>query len=118
MKSLYVLMLLVSLNAYAEPQKIEPVNAKEQVGQTVVTCGVISNVKTFSKGTYLSFGPSFPKEHLTAVVWNDDLPAFFRKFGGLGGLVGREACVRGKVTTYKGHAQIELAAPDRLTYAE
>ncbi len=118
MKSLYVLMFSVSLSAYAEHQKIDPANAKEQVGQTVITCGVISNVKTFSKGTYLSFGPLFPKEHLTAVVWNQDLQAFVRKFGELGSLSDRDACVRGKVTTYKGHAQIELTGPDRLFFPE
>ena len=114
MKYFYLLVLVASSNAYADVPKIEPVSAKEHVGQTVITCGAISNVKSFSKGTYLSFGPSFPKEHLTAVVWNDDLRAFISKFGGLEGLVGVEACIRGKVTTYKGHAQIELSAPDRL----
>jgi hypothetical protein len=118
MKSLYVLAFLASLNTYADAQPIEPSSAKEQVGKTVTTCGVISKVKPFSKGTYLSFGPSFPKEHLTAVVWNGDLQAFVSKFGGLDALTGRKACVRGKVTTYKGHAQIELSAPDRLFYAE
>lgn len=118
MKFIWFLAVAASGNAFAIDQTIEPMAAKTHVDRTIVACGLVSEVKVFSKGTYVTFGPQFPLEHLTAVIWESDSHAFVRKFGALEGLKGRGVCVRGKVNTYKGHTQIELVGPDRLTYAK
>lgn len=83
MKLIGLLAIVASSNAFAIDQMIEPMDAKAHVDQLVVACGVVSEVKGFAKGTYVSFGPRFPREHLTAVIWEGDSPAFVGRFGAL-----------------------------------
>jgi hypothetical protein len=114
MKFLYVLMLVVSTRVIAGDLAIDAAQSGVHIGKAVVACGLVTEVKPFAKGVYLSYGPRFPKQHLTGVVWQDDVQNFVDRFGDLSRLTGRNVCLRGKVSTYKGQPQIELVGPDSL----
>ena len=84
--------------------------ARKNIGAYKVVCGNIVQVKSFSKGTYLNFGASYPKQEATIVVWNSDK-------GNLGNLhqyEGKSLCVEGSIDTYKGIPQIKLASANKI----
>lgn len=110
-----LLALAAVFNTQASDLKIDPANANAYVGQHVQACGQLTQVKRFAKGVYLTFGPQFPKEHLTGVIWADAVPAFTRQFADLESLQGKSICLRGKVETYKQHVQIQLATPQDVS---
>ncbi len=117
MKSNYAALLAIAavLNTQASDLKIDAAKANAYVGQYVMACGKLTQVKRFAKGIYLTFGPQFPKQDLTGVIWADAVPAFNRQFADLDSLQGKSVCLRGKVETYKQHVQIQLVTPQDVS---
>ncbi len=115
MKSFALLLaLLVGISCHAAEVKIDASRSSEHIDEHVLACGQVTQVRQFSKGVYLTFGPRFPSEHLTGVVWADEVAAFVSRLGRLERLEGRRVCVRGQVSTYKGHIQIHPRKPTNL----
>lgn len=115
-KSLILLITGLCLCAAvsAMEPKIESTRAAFYVGQEIMVCGPISEVKPFSKGTYLSMGPKYPQQHLTVLVWDSNQQGFNTRFGSLDAFKGRSACVRGLLETYKNTLQIKVSNPQFL----
>lgn len=84
--------------------------ARNNIGAYKVVCGNIAQVKSFSKGTYLNFGASYPKQEATIVVWDSDKG----NFGDLDQYEGESMCVEGSIDTYKGIPQIKLASANKI----
>lgn len=84
--------------------------ARNNIGAYRVVCGNIAQVKSFSKGTYLNFGASYPKQEATIVVWDSDKG----NFGDLDQYEGESMCVEGSIDTYKGIPQIKLASANKI----
>ncbi len=77
-------------------------------GKNVIACGVLKEVSQFKRGFYLNLDDHYPKQSLTLVMWEDDIPEFTKQFGSIEKLINRNICGSGKITTYKGRKQISL----------
>jgi very-short-patch-repair endonuclease len=91
-------------------KSISASQARSYIGSYQVVCGDIAQVKKFSKGTYLNFGSSYPKQDATIVIWDTDRS----NFGNLDQYKGSNLCVEGKIGTYKGTPQIKLVSANKL----
>lgn len=107
-----IIGLTTAVNAAA--LRVDSSKAAFYVGQEVMVCGPISQVTPFSKGTYLSMGPQYPKQHLTVVIWGSDEQGFNQRFGGLQAFLGKQACALGIIETYKNKLQIKISNPQFL----
>lgn len=105
---------LLATSATAAVPTIDSSESVAHLGEAVVMCGSVSEVKKFSKGTYLNFGAQYPKQHITAIVWDSDEQQFTQHFGSLSRLRGQRACVRGTVTEFRGKVQIQVSNPNQL----
>lgn len=110
--SVFLLYTAVTL-VHAEPF-IDSSKAAFYVGQEVMVCGVVADVKKFSKGTYLNLGAIFPKQHLSVIVWDTHLSSFTERFGTLNAFKNQRTCARGKVENYKNTLQIQVSNPQFL----
>lgn len=84
--------------------------AYKHIGDNRIVCGYVAQVKGFSKGTYLNLGTSYPNQDVTVVVWNSDMG----NFDGVDQYEGRDICVQGTVSSYKGTPQIKLSSMNQL----
>ncbi len=84
--------------------------AYKHIGDYRVVCGYVAQVKGFSKGKYLNFGTSYPNQDATIVVWNSDMG----NFDNVDQYEGREICVQGTVSSYKGTPQIKLSSVSQI----
>lgn len=98
------------LPASQEEISIDASEAKNYIGSYRVVCGDIAQVKKFSKGTYLNFGASYPRQDATIVVWTSDSS----HFGNLNQYNNKRLCVEGTINTYKGTPQIKLASTNKI----
>ncbi|MBP2280623.1 very-short-patch-repair endonuclease [Psychrobacter sp. PL19] len=84
--------------------------AYKHIGDYRVVCGYVAQVTGFSKGKYLNLGTSYPNQDATIVVWNSDMS----NFDNVDKYEGREICVQGTVSSYKGTPQIKLSSMNQL----
>ena len=84
--------------------------AYKHIGDYRVVCGYVAQVKGFSKGKYLNLGTSYPNQDVTVVVWNSDMG----NFDNLDQYEGRDICVQGTVSSYKGTPQVKLSSMNQL----
>lgn len=108
-----VLNCLFVMAAHAEPL-IDSSKAAFYVGKEAMVCGIVHEVKPFSKGTYINIGARYPNQHVSFLVWDTDRPKFNSRFGGLSVFQGAEACARGLIENYKNSLQIKLSNPQFL----
>lgn len=101
------------LSAQAE-KMIESSKAAFYVGQDRMVCGAVHEIKTFSKGTYISVGGKYPYQHITFLVWDKDVNKFNERFGSLSVFMGSNACARGAIESYKNTLQIKVSNPTFL----
>lgn len=85
---------------------------RDYLDQTQKVCGVVVEVKPFSQGVYLNFDRAYPQQSLSAVIWNADLAKFDTR--GLKKSENQRRCVSGKITLYKGSAQIVVNEPEQF----
>jgi hypothetical protein len=104
---------LVMAGAVAETT-IDSSKSAFHVGESVMMCGVVSEVTKFSKGTYLNFGAKYPRQHIAVVVWDSDESKFNERFGGLGVFEGRQACARGMISEFRSALQLKVNNPQFL----
>lgn len=102
------------LSAHADEAKIYSGKAAFHVGEAVMACGKVSEVRPFNKGYYLNLGDTYPKQHLGLLVWHDKAPAFAERFGQLQVFTGKEVCARGTIEEYRGHLRIVMTNPQFL----
>lgn len=100
--------------ANAEDSKIDSSKAAFHVGENSMVCGLVSGVKSFSKGTYLNLGPAYPRQHISVLIWETDRNEFDKRFGGLSIFLGRNVCARGMIESYKNTLQIKVSNPQFL----
>lgn len=79
-----------------------------------MVCGVIAEVRPFSKGMYLNMGGPYPHQHVTLLIWSSNENSFVTRFGALSHLAGQKTCARGRIESYKNSLQIKLVNPQFL----
>lgn len=108
-----VLSFLTLSTVGAEP-RVDSTKAAFYVGREAMVCGTVHEVTKFSKGTYLNIGARHPRQHITFLVWDSDLPKFNERFGSLAVFDGAQACARGTVESYKSALQMKVSNPQFL----
>lgn len=88
--------------------------ANSHVGETTTVCGKVSGVHTAAasrgKPTFINFDKPYPSQDFTVMIWDDERPAF----GNLEKYVGRQVCVYGAITMYRGKPEMILRDPETI----
>ena len=95
-------------------ESIDSVKAPFHVNETLLVCGHVAEVASQAKRTLLNLGQPYPNEHVSILIWKNDLQPFERKFGSLSSLKSRRVCSQGKIHQYKDHLFITLKNPNLL----
>jgi len=101
------LFLLLAFNTSAQTNKITAAEAKDHVGEVRTVCGkvVSTHYASGSKGqpTFLNLDEPYPKEVFTILIYGSDRAKF-----GTPETKYKDAsvCVSGKITSYRGKAEI------------
>jgi hypothetical protein len=111
---LAVALLIIAPTAYGET--ITADQAPNHIGQQASVCGVVASAK-HAKGssgqpTFLNLDKPYPQHIFTAVIWGSDRAAFSYPPQSL---LGKQICVHGVVTVYRGKAEIVVTAPSQIT---
>jgi hypothetical protein len=109
------LFLILGISTAAQVPKITPAEAKNHVGEKATVCGNVASTYFASKAkgrpTFLNLDQSYPKAVFTVLIWGTDRPKF-----GAPEIEYRDAklCVTGKITTYRGTADITVTKPSQI----
>ena len=107
-------MLFASNATHAKETKVEAFKAAFHVGESVMACGKLAQLKHFDNRHYLNLDNPYPNQTLTILVWNNDYRWFESRFGNLDSMKGRRICVRGVIEQYRNSLQIEVKNPQFL----
>jgi hypothetical protein len=88
--------------------------ARQYVGKSAIVCGTVASVwyATESKGapTFLHIGKPYPQQMHTGIIWDQARRRFFSPPEDL---QGREVCIIGKITLYRGMARSKCPSQRR-----
>ena len=84
--------------------------AHQYIGSTQIVCGYVSQIKDFSKGTYLNLGANYPNQDVTIVIWDSDKD----NFNNIDSYGNKDICIKGEITSYKGVPQIKLSSTRQI----
>jgi hypothetical protein len=85
--------------------------AASHVSQTVTIQGTVSGVHVSDKGTvFINFGPPYPNQDFTAVIFASAAP----QFGDVKRFTGRKLSVTGPISVWKGKPETIVRAPSQL----
>ena len=108
------ILLLVSSRSLAQ-KSLTAAQAKNHIGEQVTVCGkvVSSRYAESSHGapTFLNFDQPYPNQVFTMVIWGSDRSKFDEpetKYRG------KQTCVTGKISDYKGTAEIIASEPSQV----
>jgi len=88
-----------------EVKEINVNDASSNIGQTVKVCSMVYGTKELKSGmTFINLGSAYPNSPLTLVIYGDDKSNFKQNPSSY--YDGKRVCVTGKVSDYKGKAQI------------
>jgi DNA/RNA endonuclease YhcR with UshA esterase domain len=108
--------LLVVPGLQAQTKRITTAEAKDHIGDKATVCGrvVSTHYAKNSKGepTFLNLDEPYPKEVFTVLIWGSGREKF-----GVPESKYRDArvCVTGKITSYRGTAEIVATEPSQIT---
>lgn len=81
------------------------------VGKPVTVEGIVSGTHVTRGGTeFLDFGPRYPNENFTAVIFGSSSTAF----GDISGYYGKRVSVTGTIQLFRGRPEIVLRNPVQL----
>ena len=110
--SLFCLSMVSS--AFAAEVKVEAIKAPFYVGQSVMACGKLVEIKHLSNRHYLNLDREYPNETLTILVWDNDYRWFEERFGKIDAKIGQRFCGRGTIEEYKNNMQMQIKNPQFL----
>jgi hypothetical protein len=109
------LFSLLALSASAQTNKITPGHAKDHVGEVRTVCGKVASTHFAANGknqpTFLNLDEANPKVVFTILIWGSDRAKF-----GAPETKYKDAriCVTGKITIYRGTADIIVTEPSQI----
>lgn len=113
-KRFLAVLAIFAGSVQAEEPRIDSSKAAFYVGSNAMVCGVVREVKSFSKGIYLNMGRTYPDQHVSVLIWDSDVAGFNSRFGDLSVFGGKRTCVRGLIEAYKNSLQIKVSNPQFL----
>lgn len=94
--------------------------AELHVGERATVCGAVTEARhvarTRGRPTFLNFGPPFPRHDFTVVIWGAARERFPHPPEEM--FAGREVCVEGTITRYRGTPQIVVEDPEAIRIRE
>lgn len=103
-----------STTVNAQEPKIEAIKAAFYVGQNVMACGTLADIKHLENRHYLNLDKPYPNQSLTLLIWDNNYRWFEERFGKIDGMKGKRFCARGKIEEYKNNLQIKVNNPQFL----
>ncbi|MBB5016521.1 hypothetical protein [Rehaibacterium terrae] len=113
----FAVVLLASVSAFAQEgrQQVPIDKAAQYEGREVTVCGPVDTARRApnvqGEPTLLHMGGAFPHHKFSARVWGQDRDKFEHD---LESLVGRTACVSGRVTLVGKRPEVVLSSPEDL----
>jgi hypothetical protein len=113
--STYFIFLLLTLNTTAQTNELTAGKARDHVGEVQTVCGKVASThfasKTKGEPTFLNLDEPYPKEIFTILIWGSDRAKF-----GTPETKYKDAhvCVTGKITSYRGVAEIVATEPSQI----
>ena len=112
---LFTLTLFASQLAAAKPVGIKAKDAFRRIGDRTSVCGTVAQ-SSYLKGsgrepTFLNFADTYPKHPVTVVIWGDSRDQFDYAPETL---KGKNLCVSGIISTYKGKPQMLVESPKQV----
>ena len=97
-----------SVSCHKETGGICANEAISKINEVVKVCANIVEVHEFKKGYYLNLDRPYPNEPVSVVVWNDKISYLSKdkSFLSLSSIIGKNICITGKVSEYRGRTQI------------
>jgi hypothetical protein len=113
--TLALLLAIVSTAIYAQSKHLTAAQAKNHIGEKATVCGkmVGAHLADRSRGqpTFLNLDKPYPNQIFTIVIWGSDRP----KFGDPEAKYrGKDICVTGKITSYRGAPEIAAYNPSQI----
>jgi hypothetical protein len=96
-------------------KRLTATEAKEHIGETAMVCGTVvsSRYASSTKGqpTFLNLDKPYPSQVFTVLIWGE----YRAKFGTPEvDYKDKHICVTGKITEYKGAAEIVATSPEQV----
>jgi hypothetical protein len=109
----FVAALGIAAEALAA-NRVAPAEAIHHVGDTATVCGRVASAKFVASGrqpTFLNLDQPYPNQVFTALVWGAVRPKFEHPPETL---QGKSICVTGRISEYKGKAEIVVEDPGQI----
>ncbi|MBV9331343.1 MAG: hypothetical protein JOZ55_07305 [Alphaproteobacteria bacterium] len=109
-----VVLAALFISSAASAATISDSEAASHVGRPVTVQGIVSGTHIARSGTeFLDFGPHYPNENFTAVIFSSTASAF----GDISAYYGKRVEVTGTVRLFHGRPEIVLETPRQLKVA-
>lgn len=117
MKSIFLLLLIISTTAYAQSVSADSLQYYE--GKKVTVCAKVKGTFVSNKAkktTFINFGKPYPNEKFIVVVFEKDLVNFSYDIPTK--LKNKTVCVTGIVKMYKGKPEIIATKEEQLVISD
>jgi DNA/RNA endonuclease YhcR with UshA esterase domain len=117
----YLLLVLVLILAVicatpaAAQKKLTTPEAEEHIGETATVCGTVASARyaasTKGQPTFLNLDKPYPNQVFTILIWGENRSKFGTPESEY---KGKRICVTGKITQYRGAAEIVASDPQQI----
>jgi len=108
-------MLIVLVQPALAQKKLTAAEAKDHIGETATVCGTVASARyassTKGQPTFLNLDKPYPNQLFTVLIWGEDRSKFGTPESEY---KGKRICVTGKITEYKGAAEIVATDPQQV----
>ena len=111
----FLIVTLFCVNAQSQVKKLTATEAKDHIGEQATVCGKVASTRyaatTRGKPTFLNFDKPYPTQIVTVLIWGENREKFGtpeKKYRD------KQVCVTGKITEYRGAAEIVVSDPQSI----
>lgn len=121
LKICIVLFLSTSLftsPSFAAQKAVSASRAANYIGDTVLACGKLMEVKRTRTSIFLNLDAPYPHQSLTIYVKKSNYNEVFSELGSPNSHINKIVCALGEVKEYKKNVQIEVRKPKFISLAK
>jgi DNA/RNA endonuclease YhcR with UshA esterase domain len=112
---LALLLTVVLVPPAAAQKKLTAAEAKDHIGETATVCGTVASARyaasTKGQPTFLNLDKPYPNQVFTVLIWGENRSKFGAPESEYNG---KRICVTGKITEYRGTAEIVVSDPQQI----
>lgn len=112
----FCLMSFVT-ESFAGTKAVSAARAANYMGQKVMACGKLAQVKHIKNRHFLNLDAPYPHQSLSVLIWGEDYSAISAKLNSPEANIGKIICAFGTVSEYKKNVQIVVKKPQNIDYA-